>query len=412
MSQLLKLKPQGWARFGTDLSRASSFSTATHSLSSLTGPGLASNSGALCYNVNRTGRRNARGYASSTEDDSAIANSSFDVTDVTQSVAESVTQTLSQSSSWLTDPITGVIATGAQAGEVAAAGLNTWAPAGLMRNVLENTSVFLDLPWWATIIGVTISYRLLMLPLATISQRNNVNMKNIKPDLEKFQEEGKKYLNEGQPEKAKESTQAMWAFMDKNNVSYKKLFLQPGVNLPIAMSMFFGLRAMADVPIASMVTGGALWFTDLTVADPTWALPVLSGITTFITIELGAEGQKASEQTKQMRTILRIMPWALIPMVASFPTALLTYWCTNNVFSLCQVMFFKVPIVRKALRIPDEVVHAANPTKLGFWESFEIAKNAEVNEMNEAAGRRQDYTTTSAVSGTKHVKRRKRNSIN
>ena len=39
-------------------------------------------------------------------------------------------------------------------------------------------------------------------------------------------------------------------------------------------SMFFGIRGMAGAPVPSMTMGGIGWFTDLTVADPIYLLPV------------------------------------------------------------------------------------------------------------------------------------------
>ena len=39
-------------------------------------------------------------------------------------------------------------------------------------------------------------------------------------------------------------------------------------------SMFFGIRGMANAPVPSMTTGGLSWFTDLTVSDPIFLLPV------------------------------------------------------------------------------------------------------------------------------------------
>ena len=45
---------------------------------------------------------------------------------------------------------------------------------------------------------------------------------------------------------------------------------------------------MASVPIESMKTGGMLWFTDLTVSDPYYVLPVLSCLSFMATIEVRA----------------------------------------------------------------------------------------------------------------------------
>ena len=52
---------------------------------------------------------------------------------------------------------------------------------------------------------------------------------------------------------------------------------------------------MANCPVDSMKTGGFAWFTDLTVADPTYILPILTSVTLFIQFYLGVEyGTKIS----------------------------------------------------------------------------------------------------------------------
>ena len=54
-------------------------------------------------------------------------------------------------------------------------------------------------------------------------------------------------------------------------------------------------RPPPPLQLPSLTEGGALWFTDLTVADPTYGLPLLASLTFLATIELGAadgmEGQ-------------------------------------------------------------------------------------------------------------------------
>ena len=44
------------------------------------------------------------------------------------------------------------------------------------------------------------------------------------------------------------------------------------------ISVFSGIRAMTSLPVQSMTTGGALWFTDLTVADPYFILPAICAV--------------------------------------------------------------------------------------------------------------------------------------
>jgi YidC/Oxa1 family membrane protein insertase len=56
--------------------------------------------------------------------------------------------------------------------------------------------------------------------------------------------------------------------------------------MPIFISVFWGLRGMATLPVESMTQGGILWFVDLTVPDPYYLLPLLTSATMLATIEV------------------------------------------------------------------------------------------------------------------------------
>ena len=74
--------------------------------------------------------------------------------------------------------------------------------------------------------------------------------------------------------------------------------------------------------VPSMTDGGALWFADLTVADPTYALPVLTSLTFLATVELGAadgmQGQSA-DMLKNMKNFMRGLAVVMVPFSASLP---------------------------------------------------------------------------------------------
>ena len=59
--------------------------------------------------------------------------------------------------------------------------------------------------------------------------------------------------------------------------------------MPIFLSVFIGIRHMTNVPVESMTTGGILWFTDLTVTDPYFALPLITVATLLATLEVTFE---------------------------------------------------------------------------------------------------------------------------
>ena len=57
--------------------------------------------------------------------------------------------------------------------------------------------------------------------------------------------------------------------------------------IPVFVSVFFGLRQLTNLPVMSLKDGGMLWFTDLSVADPYCILPAITSLTMLATIEVG-----------------------------------------------------------------------------------------------------------------------------
>ena len=66
-------------------------------------------------------------------------------------------------------------------------------------------------------------------------------------------------------------------------------------------------------------------------------------------------------QTPLIKYGARVLPLVTLLFVFDFPTAILTYWFTNNIISLLQVMLLKQHSVREFLNIPQIKV---NPRQL------------------------------------------------
>ena len=96
---------------------------------------------------------------------------------------------------------------------------------------------------------------------------------------------------------------------------------------------------------------------NLTAADPTYIMPVLSSATFLATVELGGadnpETSGAAQQTMMTKWGLRALSVALIPMTAGFSKGVFVYWITTNMFSLGQTLAFKVPLIKKIVAIPE-----------------------------------------------------------
>jgi hypothetical protein len=129
------------------------------------------------------------------------------------------------------------------------------------------------------------------------------------------------------------------------------------VQAPVFISFFIAIQRMsAGVP--SFATGGASWFTDLSVADATYALPLLSSLTFLASVETNPPN--GTEPQVGMKWGMRALAAVMIPLTASFPQGVFVYWVTTNVFSLFQATALRAPALKKLAGIPDvPVVHAA-----------------------------------------------------
>ena len=208
----------------------------------------------------------------------------------------------------------------------------------------------MGLPWCAAIAATTITMRTLMVPVAISAMKNGAKLAQVQPEMKRLQEK----MKMAQTEDAKKAYAAeLRGFMIKHNVNPLKSMLPIVVQMPLFMTFFFALRRMAE-EFPSMQSGGAFWFPDLTIADTTYGLPLLSAATFLITIELGGEsGEHQAEQTANMKNVMRAMAVVMVPLTMSFPSAVFCYWVTSNSFSCVQTALFKIPGVKGALGIPS-----------------------------------------------------------
>lgn len=261
-------------------------------------------------------------------------------------------------------------------GELRELGLGSYAtPPGLLQGLIEFCSATTALPWACGIAMTTVILRTALLPVVIKSMRNNVRLSNIQPDIMLLNDRLKACTNSGDKIGAAAVTDKMRKLFEDNNCHPLASFVPVLIQFPVFLSFFFAIRSMTSLPVESLKHGGYLWFTDLTVTDDTYALPLIASCTMALTLELGAEGMKQSKPV--LKTVMRVLPFALLPVSASFPAGLFMYWITANVFSLSQVVILRVPALREALDIPapkDPVITPAS--KESFVESTRNAYEA------------------------------------
>ncbi|KAK7909632.1 hypothetical protein WMY93_014316 [Mugilogobius chulae] len=270
-------------------------------------------------------------------------------------------------------------------------GLGAHTPVGLIQNLLEYMHVDLGLPWWGAIVVGTVVARMLVFPVIVKGQREAAKLNNVMPQITKLTNRMNEAKQSGNKFDFAKAYSDLNLFQKKHDVNPLRGFLIPMVQAPIFISFFIALRKMAYLPVPSLQTGGTLWFTDLTMADPFYILPIAVTGTMFFILELGAESGVDNPNLKTMKTVFRIMPLIILPLTINFPTAVFTYWMTSNCFSLGQVALLRHPLVRKKLNIPEKIQHppSALPQHEGLIQSMKKGwKNAQLAQQLEERERR------------------------
>lgn len=191
-----------------------------------------------------------------------------------------------------------------------------------------------DLPWWAAIAATTVGLRLLLLPISLATMRHAGRMQKARPDIDVLQARMK--ADPRKDERAAMYQRQMAAVLEKHDVRVWLVFAFPMAQLPIFTSMFFGLQRLGTT--FDVHDGGALWFADLAAPDPYYVLPVATASLFLAMVEVGADGMQ-SQQT--FKYVMRVMAFAMVPVTASFPSAVFCYWFTANAFSLTQTTILR-----------------------------------------------------------------------
>lgn len=239
----------------------------------------------------------------------------------------------------------------------------------------------IGLGWGLSIVMLTVVVRACLLPLTLKQFKSMQALAKHQPELKKLQERykhDKERLN-----------QEMMRFYRENKVNPLGSCLPLLAQMPILMGLFFMLRKDLKVEICgdalarADITGGAinnaacgdhlpdggaqsfLFIPDLTTKATGGVLVAL--IVLYVGSQLVSGVLMAVNQDKNQRMLMLALPFLFTLFIINFPTGLLVYWITTNLWTIVQQT-----IVRKKLgplRPPDAAAAAANGTSSGDADS-------------------------------------------
>lgn len=145
----------------------------------------------------------------------------------------------------------------------------------VMQWVLEHIHIYTGQPWWISIVLTAVAVRAVLLKANLNAAENGARLATIKPITDPVNTRMREAMRAGDQTLTMECRAELQRMNARAGVKVWKSFV-PMLQIFPAYGIFFTLRAMAELPVPGMETGGALWFYNLTVADPTYLLPLMT----------------------------------------------------------------------------------------------------------------------------------------
>jgi len=207
---------------------------------------------------------------------------------------------------------------------------------------------------WAVIL-FTILLKVVLFPLTYASSVSMAKMQTLQPKIAAIK---KKYKNLKDPEQRKQM-----------NIETMGLYKQEKVNpaagcLPLLLQMpiLFAFFRLFPISISFRHEPWLLWFTDLSLKDPTYILPILMGASMMISSKMSPTSPDTSGVQKYM---VYAFPLILTFVCLNYSAGLNLYWFISNLLQIAQQYYINKKIF-SAKRVEEKERKAMKKKKGGM----------------------------------------------
>jgi len=193
----------------------------------------------------------------------------------------------------------------------------------VMKSILDFFHSNVGLPWAWSIVALTVLVRIVLVPLAVRQIHSMQSMQRHAPEMKAIQQKYK-----GDRQKLNEE---LMKFYRENNINPAASCLPLVLQFPVFIALYFTLRHQSH-----HIAGSWLHVV------PNISDKVTAHWSGFVLLAIYAGSQVASTyfmgatMDKTQRTIMMILPLVFLTVVSRFPTGLILYWMTTNLWTVGQ----------------------------------------------------------------------------
>jgi YidC/Oxa1 family membrane protein insertase len=250
-----------------------------------------------------------------------------------------------------------------------------------LENILTDVLIWLHetggLTWAWSIVALTVIVRVLLVPVAIRQIHSMQSLQIHAPEMKKIQQQ---YKNDRQRQ-----SEELMKFYKENKINPYASCLPIVLQIPIFIGLFFVLRDFKQEIFCSPDRNGTFcetvdgklevlpefvsrleWLSLVNITEPTkdaWG-PVL--IAVYVASQLTSTWlMSTAMQSKAQRYMIMFLPIVFLPFILSFPSGLMIYWLTTNLWTTGQGLVTRrlmprpVPPPKRTSRTPPKEAAAA-----------------------------------------------------
>ena len=235
----------------------------------------------------------------------------------------------------------------------------------LLTWILTHLHTTLGLPWAWSIVALVVIVRIVLVPLTVRQIHSMQNLQAHAPEMKAIQQR-----NKGDRQRMNAE---MMAFYKENQINPAASCLPMLAQFPVFIGLFFVLKGFEnEIASKTEFKGDSLdWLHLVNIAENTkvgWG-PLL--IVFYALSQLTSSYLMSQTMQPAQRVMLLILPIAFIPFVLNFPSGLMLYWLTTNLWTTGQGIVTrrlvpkKLPPPKKSSRTPPKGETKSNGAQPG-----------------------------------------------
>jgi YidC/Oxa1 family membrane protein insertase len=246
----------------------------------------------------------------------------------------------------------------------------------LLTNLLEWFHSTAGLSWAWSIVALVVLVRLVLVPVTVRQIHSMQNLQAHAPEMKEIQQRWKH-------DKQRQNEELM-KFYRENKINPAASCLPIVLQIPIFISLFYVLKGFErevfpNYPGSSLDFLGLVDITQST--KDSWG-PLL--LVVYVASQLTSAYFMAATMQKAQRIMLMVLPIVFIPFILNFPSGLMIYWLTTNLWTTGQgvvtrrMMPRPDPGLKKSSRTPPKEEPAPAGKRKGVPPGRDVASSAPV----------------------------------